>query len=100
MAQLKATTETIRRVNNLSANFKKAIEQAVLNISQQAERISVKNYLSGPRPVKLDVVSCDLRNSIRSMVETNGEIKGVVYVSRNLPYAAIHEFGGMGKSVV
>jgi hypothetical protein len=60
-----------------------------------AVSVSQEQYLSGPRPAKLDVRSTRLRNSIVSKVERfaagwRGRI------GTNVPYGAYHEFGFHG----
>lgn len=58
-----------------------------------------REFLSGPRPRRLDVRSTRLRNSITAKVETEGErVTGVV--GTNVVYAARHEFGFSGTENV
>jgi phage gpG-like protein len=52
-----------------------------------------KNYLSGPRPERLGVVTGNLRRSVRFRV-VNDAGRVIVTFGTNVPYAAIHEFGG------
>ena len=51
-----------------------------------------ENYLSGPRPEKLGVVTGRLRSSIVFNVEDAEEI--MIRFGSNVEYAAIHEFSG------
>lgn len=53
-----------------------------------------KDYLSGPRPEKLGVVTGNLRSKMRFLI--NQGAKGVeIKFGTDVPYAAIHEFGGV-----
>ncbi len=53
------------------------------------------NYLSGPRPGKLNVITTRLRGSITEEVTTAAQtVTGVI--GTNVPYAAYHEFGFHG----
>ncbi len=61
-------------------------------IGQETLTRSTEDYLSGPRPDKLGRVSGDLARSINYKITGNR-----VAVGSNLPYAAIHEFGGTIK---
>ena len=54
-----------------------------------------KDYLSGPRPERLGVVSGRLRSSIASEVREDGQGLEVV-VGTNVKYAAMHELGFTG----
>ena len=62
---------------------------------QLAAGVAQVNYMSGPRPSVLDVVTGRFRQSIVTEVEVdNNEITG--RIGSNLPYAAYHEFGFHG----
>jgi phage gpG-like protein len=57
------------------------------------------NYLSGPRPEKLQSKTARLYNSIVTEVDvSNNEITG--RIGSNLPYAGYHEFGFHGVEIV
>lgn len=61
----------------------------------EAARVTQMEFLSGPRPSKLDAVTTRLRNSIVTEVtQTANTIIG--REGTNVPYAAIHEFGFHG----
>jgi len=93
--EVRATQETIKKINSLPDNFKRSIQKACREAARDALKISTREYLSGPHPEKLQAVSGNLRNSVQSMVESNGEIKVVLTAGNAItPYAAIHEFGG------
>jgi phage gpG-like protein len=69
------------------------IEKSFKQKMLEAERISKKDYLSGPRPRKLGVVTGRLRNSIKiSVKQINDSLKGTI--GTNVKYAPVHEFGG------
>lgn len=73
------------------------IEKPFKRKMAMAERISKKDYLTGPRPMKLGVVSGRLRNSIKTDVSRlNKKMKGSI--GTKVVYGPIHEFGGqMGR---
>lgn len=56
---------------------------------------SQKHYLSGPRPLRLGVVTTRLRNSLAARVRDDAK-KIVGQVGSNVRYAAWHEFGYRG----
>jgi phage gpG-like protein len=61
--------------------------------------VSQAEYLTGPRPERLEVVTSRLRGSIQSEVEvSNNAIIG--RMGSNVPYAAYHEFGYHGVEQV
>ncbi len=85
LAQIKAAPERV-----LAAG-----EKGLKRGLEFARTISMREFLSGPRPAKLDVVSTRLRNSIAWTVKRTG--KGVVgRIGSNVKYAAFHEFGFRG----
>lgn len=54
-----------------------------------------REYLSGPRPTRLDIVTRRLRDSIATQVQNTGT--GVIgRIGTNVVYAAYHEFGFHG----
>lgn len=64
-----------------------------------AAGVAQRNYLSGPRPTVLGVVSGRLRGSIDVAVENDGiQVRG--RIGSNVPYAARHEFGFSGTEQV
>ena len=64
-----------------------------------ARTTSQREYLSGPRPKRLDVVTARLRNSIATDVQRSG--KGVIgRIGSNVKYARFHEFGFTGTQQV
>lgn len=61
-----------------------------------ARTISMREFLSGPRPAKLDVISGRLRNSVA--IDVKASDKGVVgRIGSNVKYAKFHEFGFEGS---
>lgn len=90
-------------------NFKKAsgtIRELILKASNDFANDAVarikKDYLTGPRPEKLGVVTGNLRSKIRFRIEQATKETRIV-IGTDVPYAAIHEFGGVagrGKKTV
>jgi phage gpG-like protein len=69
------------------------LRQATDDFGNAAVRNIREHYLTGPRPGKLGVKSGRLRSSIRFKVKEDD--KGLaVQIGTDVPYAAIHEFGG------
>jgi hypothetical protein len=61
--------------------------------------IAQVNYLSGPRPGVLDVITGRLRGNVASEVEISGnQVTG--RIGDNMPYAAFWEFGFQGTEQV
>jgi phage gpG-like protein len=82
-------TDIKERGSSFHRDVKNIVERNIF----KAEGIAKREYLSGPRPEKLGVVTGNLRASVRASVDSNGTIKGILSAGP-LPYAAIHEFGG------
>jgi len=61
-----------------------------------AVAVAQLEYLSGPRPEKLQAVSGRLRQNVSSQVEIKGD-RVVGLIGANVPYAAFHEFGFHGS---
>lgn len=57
-----------------------------------------KNYLSGPRPEILGVVTNRLRSSIRYRIENASDEMKIVF-GTDVPYAKFHELYGVGKKL-
>lgn len=58
--------------------------------------VAQRQFLSGPRPQKLDVRTTRLRNSIASQVQISGTGAIIGRIGSNVTYAAFHEFGFRG----
>jgi phage gpG-like protein len=86
-------TATVNRISQLGNTFHTQLEDAVDKAIKDAERISKQEFLSGPRPDKLDVRTGTLRRSVKGTMESGNPIRGILSAGP-LPYAAIHEFGG------
>lgn len=71
-----------------AAGLKKGLEFAVGVVQRE--------FLSGPRPTKLDVRTVRLRNSITKSVEVRPGRGVVGWVGTNVLYGAFHEFGFSG----
>lgn len=93
---------TEKNVDNVLQNLKttedrlrRALGVGLSRGLQIAAGVAQKNYLSGPRPSVLDVVTTRLRGSIVTEVDvSNNVITG--RIGSNVPYAAYHEFGFHG----
>jgi phage gpG-like protein len=73
-----------------------AIYQLMLDYGNLSKATIQKDFLSGPNPEKLKVRSNRLRSSIRFQVQSSGD-KFALIMGTDVPYAAIHEFGGITK---
>lgn len=72
-----------------------AAEKGLRKGLEFAKTIAMREFLSGPRPKRLDVVTTRLRSSIATSVQRSG--KGVVgRIGSNVKYARYHEFGLKG----
>lgn len=79
-------------------NLFKQLVDASYAFGNNIVRTSKLHYLSGPRPEKLDRVTSRLISSIKFVAEVNDPIIKLV-VGTDVPYAAIHEYGGVtGKN--
>ena len=73
-------------------DFKKAIHKGMLKGMLQAEATSKTDYLSGPRPQKLDVITNRLRGSVKGKASIRkNSVAG--WLGSNVEYAAQHEYG-------
>lgn len=80
-------------LSNVEHNYPQATEQAMRAATLKVAATAKRDYLSGPRPDKLGVVTGRLRNSIMTQVRgSGGTVQGIVGTS--IIYAAIHEYGG------
>jgi phage gpG-like protein len=85
-------TSAIAKVNNLPENVRKYLRGAVVELTQALAAL-VRSKLDG---VVLNKISGDLQRSIKSrMVENRNQIYGEVYSDGSVPYASIHEYGGI-----
>lgn len=83
-----------------AASFAKAraalrtrVYELLLGFGNTALAIIKKDYMTGPRPTRLGVGTGRLRSSIRYRVNSQGDDMQVTF-GTDVPYAAIHEFGG------
>lgn len=86
-------TDAVNRIVAFATTFHSQLENAVDKAMKDAERISKQEFLSGPRPDKLDVRTGTLRRSVKGTMQAGEPIRGILSAGP-LPYAAIHEFGG------
>ena len=66
--------------------FDRGLNRMALDI----QSIATRKYLSGPRPVKVDVVTGALRRSVRV---DRGKLPRFIEIGSDLVYAPVHEFG-------
>lgn len=97
-AEIRAKGEqvAIESARRLPAAVAAAMQTGLANGLLIASGIAQHEYLSGPRPTRLDKVSGRLLGSIATLVqpESNGRIVG--RIGSNVKYAAFHEFGFHG----
>lgn len=100
-----STSGLARRISNMLDFFVKTIKSpffpadlkpAMLPVVQafmiQAVKVSKQDYLTGPRPEKLGVITGTLRRSIRQETKVSGHtIQGTI--GTNTSYGAKHELG-------
>jgi phage gpG-like protein len=104
----------IQRLQNLPGALDTAVATGLARGLQRTIAVAQLNYLSGPRPGKLDVRTQRLRNSISAEVEkdsvvvaieanggatfpvTRGSGDIIGRIGSNVEYAAFHEFGFHG----
>lgn len=85
----------IAGLEKLDENVLAAAEKGLRKGLEFAKTISMREFLSGPRPKRLDVVTTRLRSSIATSVRRSG--KGVIgRIGSNVKYARYHEFGLKG----
>ncbi len=89
----------VNRISQLAPHIRANMAIGFDAALQQITDDSRKNYLTGPRPGKLGVITGRLRSSIGHLVEKVGSegsnifAQGVVF-AQNVKYARIHELGG------
>lgn len=85
----------IKNLEGLPVRLQSAIATGLSRGLLEAARISQQNYLSGPRPGKLDVRTRRLRDSIATEVVIDSN-QVIGRIGTNVQYAAFHEFGFHG----
>lgn len=89
----------IRSLQTIDLRVLQACARGLKSGLDHAVDVTRLEFLSGPRPEKLDVQTTRLRGSIASEVTLNE--KGVTgRVGSNLSYSAFHEFGFVGSMTV
>lgn len=88
-------TLVLQSAKTLDERVEQALATGLARGLQYASGIAQKDYLSGPRPAKLDVRTSRLRNSISTEVIAGGK-KLTGRIGSNVAYAAFHEFGFHG----
>ena len=78
----------VRKLKRIGADMGE-INRRILGLLSEAVVTKTPDYLRGPRPELLGVVTGKLMQSITYKVYSDYAIVGT-----NLPYAAIHEYGG------
>lgn len=83
--------ELVQRLNSMPASVHRSVLRKVTALTFRLETL-VKRKLSGP---VLKTRSGKLRDSVfRRVTNTSSSIRGEVLAGKNVPYAAIHEYGG------
>ena len=91
----RAISVVLKPVDQLQADVMKAAGIGLARGLQFAVGVAQREFLSGPRPDKLDVRTTRLRQSMTCAVETTSDgIRGMI--GSNVLYAAFHEFGFSG----
>ena len=73
-----------------------ALERTMHIIVQQVKNNVVQNHLTGPTgPNSLTRRTGALARSVNTDVEVADGIEGAIFYTGDVPYAAIHEFGGV-----
>jgi phage gpG-like protein len=89
----------VKELDTLDARVMAAAELGLRRGMLGTVGIIQRQFLSGPRPLKLDVRTTRLRNSITHRVENRaGRIMGTA--GTNVVYAPRHEFGSRGLEQV
>lgn len=85
----------LRHIEGIPERVQRASAVALTRGLEYARTISQREFLSGPRPARLDVVTTRLRQSIAINVRSTS--RGIVgRIGSNVKYAAFHEFGLRG----
>lgn len=92
--------ELVSRFKNLTPEIHAALLRKIHELTIKLEAHVKTVHLSGPTgPDSLSVRSGNLRSGVFQEVTDNGSsITGMVAAPRDVPYAAIHEFGGVINS--
>jgi len=85
------------RLNQAGRYMLPEMARALQRAAMLVQRTSQTDYLTGPRPVRLGVVTGRLRRSIATAVEVEGT-KVRALVGSNVVYARIHELGGRTRA--
>jgi len=85
----------VARLGQIAGDQRKAVAKGLRRGLELTRSMSQRDYLSGPRPTRLGVVTTRLRNSMTTRVQDTGNaIEGII--GTNVPYAPFHEFGFHG----
>lgn len=89
----------LRKLTGLAPALRPVVARAIKRGLLLTAGVTQKEYLSGPRPRRLGVVTTRLRNSISTETKDDGrEIVG--RIGTNVVYGAFHEFGFHGSQAV
>lgn len=93
---IKADDAKVRQaLRNTDARMLPALGNGLSRGLQSAAAVAQHDYLHGPRPSRLDVVSTRLQGSLVTEIKTSGT-SVVGRIGTNIKYAAYHEFGYHG----
>jgi len=85
----KGINQTKKKLDRYARSIKAKKIRMLRDLGQQVVGVSREDYLSGPRPTKLGVVSGDLRRSVQDRVKGDN----LVEVGTNLEYGRKWELG-------
>ena len=89
----------LKHIEGIDARVQRVATVALKKGMEYARTTAQREFLSGPRPSRLDVVTTRLRQSV-SVVVLQTDKATVGKMGSNVKYAAYHEFGFSGNVAV
>jgi phage gpG-like protein len=80
-------------VGKAAERVKEMLARATNDFANDSVARIKRDYLTGPRPQKLGVVTGRLRSSIRFRIDSDGKLTTIRF-GTDVPYARVHEEGG------
>lgn len=91
--------QVLDRYEKMQKSIPPLMYKTMMRACLEVSRTTKKDYLTGPRPERLGVVTGRLRSSVNVQVQKKDkEVIGVV--GTNVFYGRIHELIGVGKSKI
>ena len=87
-------------LNSLPARFRAGLRRAMSRGLQITSGVAQRDYMSGPRPSRLAVVTGRLRSSIATTVDATESDRLIGRIGTIIPYGSFHEFGFQGEELV